>query len=166
VAVVRPTAASSSVEWSSGDTRRAVFAGGLAALAALCALGLASVARSPTALAVCAEVTRLPFPHFRVLPCPRLGTTGSHGVETEASHSLVGASGGARGPGAINPVPHLPTQPRGHRAPITGIGGVLGTAVSKMRPWPILKAIALALLAAANALVLTLRWRLGRLQGR
>jgi hypothetical protein len=29
-----------------------------------------------------------------------------------------------------------------------------------------LKAIALALLAAANALLLSLRWRLGRLQGR
>jgi hypothetical protein len=166
VAVARPTVATSSAEWSSGDTRRALFAGGLAALVALGALGLAGVARSPTALGLCAELTRLPFPHFRVLPCPRLGTTGSHGVETEGSHALVGASGDAGAPGAMNPARHLPSQPRGHRPPITRVGGFLGTAVSKTRPSPMLKAIALALLAAANALLLSLRWRLGRLQGR
>jgi hypothetical protein len=42
---------------------------------------------------------------------------------------------------------------------------VLGAAVTKT-PWTIVKALVVAMLAVANALVLGIRWRVGRLQSR
>jgi hypothetical protein len=50
--------------------------------------------------------------------------------------------------------------------PLPRIGGILGTGFSKSQPWELLKALVLAMLAAANALLLTVRWRVGRQQGR
>ena len=57
--------------------RSAPVAGVLAALAALVAVGLAGAARSTSGLAACFDLARLPFPRFRILPCPGDGTPGA-----------------------------------------------------------------------------------------
>ncbi|HST16979.1 MAG TPA: hypothetical protein VLK36_04875 [Gaiellaceae bacterium] len=154
--------------WSTVTRNPGAAAGGIAALLALAGLGLAGAARSSAFAAACAELARFPFPRFRVLPCPDLGAS-------------VGASGAVAGPNAAAPpaAATTGTPPSEHAPggsgfgsgsvppypPLPRIGGVLGAAVTKT-PWTIVKAIVVAMLATVNALVLGIRWRVGRLQSR
>jgi hypothetical protein len=170
VAELQPASSPAPSTWSSLRGHPAAVTGGLLALAALGALGLAGVARSPTAVAACAELVRFPFPRFRVLPCPGLqstaGVAGSGTVPT-----APGTIGGAESPPASDAAParsHPSTGggPSPGRQVVPRLGGVLGAGISTSRPWELLKTVLLATLAAANAVLLALRWRLGRLQGR
>ena len=74
--------------------RSAPVAGVLAALTALAAVGLAGAARSTNGLAACLDLARLPFPRFRILPCPGDATPGA---------SELGAIAGAAPPPAERP---------------------------------------------------------------
>src|SRR5262249_37580600 len=145
--------------WSTVARNPGAAAGGLAALLLLAGLGVAGAARSSMFAAACAELSRFPFPRFRVLPCPDRGAPGG-GPGAFAAGPGAGARGarraaGPHAPGGSGSVPPFPPLPR--------IGGVLGAAVTKT-PWTILKALVLAMLAAVNALVLGIRWRVGRQQ--
>lgn len=157
-AQVRPNSRPSS-GWSSTDTRRTAV-GGLAALLALGAIGLAAAARSSAAVAVCAELSRFPFPRFRILPCPGVGHVARSGLDAGPA---AAPTSGHTGAATSSPGATAPRRPRGSRFPLPRIGGVLGTAFSKPHPWEILRAVALGLLAFANAVLLAIRWRIGRL---
>jgi len=162
---LRPVAArpaSSGPVWSVVTKNPGAAAGGIAALLVLAGLGIAGAARSPAFAAACAELSRFPFPRFRVLPCPDRGApAGASGIAAGATASGAAASDGAqqRSPRPITggTVPPLPPLPR--------IGGVLGAAVAKT-PWTIVKGLVVAMLAAVNAVLLGIRWRVGRLQSR
>jgi hypothetical protein len=142
--------------------------GGLLALTALAALGLAGAVRSPTTMAACAELVRFPFPRFRVLPCPVGGSTAD--VLGSGAHALGSSSGGAQAP----PAPAAPARshpatgggPRPGGQDVPRLGGVLGAGITTSNPWEVLKTVLLAMLAAANLALLAVRRRLGRLQGR
>jgi hypothetical protein len=134
---------------SSTGFQPAAVVGGFAALAALLALGLAGAARSSGGVAAVAGGMRFPFPRFRVVPCPGLG---------RATGALLRST--AVAPTAKAPPARAPSLP-------PSLGGVgrpfvprLGGATSN--PWQILKTVVLAMLAAANMLLLTARWRIGR----
>lgn len=144
--------------WSSTDTRR--VAGALAALFALGAIGLAAAARSSAGVAACAELSHFPFPRFRILPCPGAGHAARSGFE---AGSAAAAASGHTGAGTSSPGSTTARAARGSRFPLPRIGGVLGTAFSRPHPWEILRAVALGLLAFANAVLLAIRWRIGRL---
>jgi hypothetical protein len=147
--------------------RKAAVAGGLTALVALAALGLAGAARGSTTLAACAELVRFPFPHFRVLRCPGVSAAT---VADNAPVAGTTAHGQSRSIGPPRPIakqsPHVTAVSEATVPPLPKIGGILGTNFSKAKPWQLLKALVLAMLAAANALLLTVRWRVGRVQGR
>jgi hypothetical protein len=139
----------------------------LLALTALAALGLAGVARSPATAAACADLLRFPFPRFRVLPCPGVGSTAPGLV---AGSPTPGSTGGgvAPAPGAAapsRPHPSAGTGPLPGRQVVPRLGGVLGAGISTSHPWEVLKTVLLAMLAAANFVLLAVRWRLGRQQG-
>jgi hypothetical protein len=143
--------------------RTTAVAGGLTALVALAALGLAGAARGSTTLAACAELTRFPFPHFRILGCPdvRAATIPAAAGSGATQHGRAAAPIGAKAAR-----PPRPTSPRLPLPPLPRISDLLGTGFPRSNPWELLKAVVLAMLAAANALLLTVRWRLGRAQGR
>jgi hypothetical protein len=149
--------------WSTVTRNPGAAAGGLAALLMLAGLGVAGAARSSAFAAACAELSRFPFPRFRVLPCPDLSAP-SAASSTAAASTAAGPAASATGapppparhaPGGSGSVPPYPPLPR--------IGGVLGASVTKT-PWTFVKAIVVAMLAAVNAVVLGIRWRVGRLQ--
>ncbi len=155
------TASPSGSVWSTVAKNPGAAAGGIAALLALAGLGIAGAARSSVFAAACAELARFPFPRFRVLPCPDLrAPAGASGVAAGSNAAGPAAANGARTPsrhvrgGSVPPFP-----------PLLRIGGVLGASVTKT-PWTILKAIVVAMLAVVNAVVLGIRWRVGRLQSR
>jgi len=144
------------------------LAGGIAALLALAGLGLAGAARSSAFAAACADLSRFPFPRFRVLPCPNVGgpsgTSSGNVVAAGPAHSRPTTTNHAPSPGGApssgagaGSLPLLPPLPR--------VGGVLGAAVTKA-PWSIVKGIVVAVLAVINAFVLGIRWRVGRLHAR
>jgi hypothetical protein len=168
---LRPADAAPTSTWSGVSRHPAAVAGGLAALTALAVLGIAAAAaRSSAGVAACADLIRFPFPRFRVLPCPGVGSA-ARGLEAGAGavHSTTGVAGSAEappGPEAVAPSEPSAVGPSPGREVVPRLGGVLGTAVSTSHPWEILKAVVLAMLAAANALLVAARWRLGRLQGR
>jgi len=152
--------------WTGTDTRRVALGGALAALLALGALGLAAVGRSPAALAACAELSRFPFPRFRILPCPGSGRSAGTALEAGAAGGAVGprptaiptSINAGAGPGEI-----LPPVGHGPGILVPRIGRIIGGAISKVHPWDALKALALGLLALANGVLLAIRWRIGRL---
>jgi hypothetical protein len=162
----RSSLPSSGSTWSAVSRHPAALGGVIGALLALAGLGLAGAARSSTFAGACAELARFPFPRFRVLPCPGVGTPVAASAEgaRAASGSNAGSSGASNrlgspskhDSGGSGSLPPLPVVPR---------IGVVGAAVVKT-PWSIVKAIVLALLAVVNALVLGIRWRVGRLQAR
>jgi hypothetical protein len=157
---------SSGSTWSAVTRHPVALGGVIGALLALAGLGLAGAARSSALTAACAELARFPFPRFRVLPCPGIGTavaSSANGARA-TSGSITGSSSASnrlgspsmhapRGSGSLPPLPLVPRI------------GVLGAAVAKT-PWSILKMLVLALLAVVNALVLGIRWRVGRLHAR
>jgi hypothetical protein len=162
---LRPVAArpaSSGPVWAAVAKNPGAAAGGIAALLVLAGLGIAGAARSSAFAAACVELSRFPFPRFRVLPCPDLAApAGASGVTagTTASGAAAPNAGEQPSPAPIpgGSVPPLPPLPR--------IGGVLGAAVTKT-PWTIVKGLVVAMLAAVNAVLLGIRWRVGRLQSR
>jgi hypothetical protein len=168
-AEIRPASAPAASTWSSLRAHPAAVTGGLLALAALAALGLAGAARSPTAVAACAELVRFPFPRFRVLPCPGLRSSADV-VGSGVVHSPPGSSGHAQAPAASGAPAHSHRSAGGGPSPgrqvVPRLGGILGAGISTSRPWELVKTVVLAMLAAANVVLLALRWRLGRLQGR
>jgi len=142
--------------------RRAPAAGVLAALTALAALGLAGAARSSNGLAACFDLARLPFPRFRILPCP--GDVAPGAAELGASTG-AGLPAGTAGGGAA--------RDRGHRVfgrlpalRLPRLSGVLGGAVESDQPWKFLNALLLALLLGANLFLVGVRSRIARLQSR
>jgi hypothetical protein len=148
--------------------RTAVAAGGAAALLVLAALGVAAVARSSGWLAVGLELARGNL-SFAAGHCPRWipftrGTTPAPAVPPDAAPPPGAAAVAEHGapaagrPGAVPAPPEVPTVPH--------LGGILGAGVSRSRPWELLKLVALALLGAANAVLVALRWRVARLQDR
>ncbi len=155
----RPTPSGS--VWSTVAKNPGAAAGGIAALLTLAGLGIAGAARSSAFAAACAELARFPFPRFRVLPCPDL--------RAPAGASGVAAGSSAAGPAAVNDATTPSRRVRGGSVPpfppLPRIGGVLGASVTKT-PWTIFKAIVVAMLAVVNAVVLGIRWRVGRLQSR
>jgi len=165
---VRPVtarSAESGAVWSTVTRNPGAAAGGLAALLVLAGLGVAGAARSGAFGAACAELSRFPFPRFRVLPCPDVGVRSGTSGAVSAGSTVAGPDATATGapssaphaPGGSSSVPPFPPLPR--------IGGVLGASVTKT-PWTIVKALAVAMLAVVNALLLGIRWRVGRLQSR
>jgi hypothetical protein len=143
--------------------RNAPAAGALAALAALAALGLAGAARSTTGVAACAELARLPFPRFRILPCPssgaqttaaELASAGGTTAPGGIARTAAGRSGDA-GPGVLSGAPIVPSSK-----------GVLGAATERDGAWKLLNSVLLALLLAANTLLIGVRSNIARLQRR
>ena len=165
---LQPQAARSASRWSGADTRRAALGGGLVALLALATLmGAGAVGSSPL-VAACTELARFPFPRFRLLPCPGPGRAAAGGLEPGALSGSAGAPRGSASGAASAPAPSG-TAPiaRDLRPPLLPrIGGVLGAAVTKEHAWSIVKALVLAMLAVANALIVAVRWRLQRFQAR
>ena len=139
------------------------LAGGLAALAALAALGLAGAARSSPWLAAGLEVVRSK-PSFGLGHCPGLGVAHASGTAVVGSAAPPGTSPAAVDAGSTRggSVPHaggssaLPAVPH--------VGGILGTDISRGRPWDVVKVAVLAMLAAANVLLLAVRRRIARLE--
>ena len=146
---------------SPGFVRRsAPVAGVLAALTALAAVGLAGAARSTSGLAACLDLARLPFPRFRILPCPGDASPGASelgSVAGAAPPGAGGAVGSGRGRRAVGRLP-LPRLPR--------LSGVLGGAVESDQPWKFLNALLLAMLVGANLVLVAVRSRIARLQSR
>jgi hypothetical protein len=148
---------------SPGFVRRsAPVAGVLAALMALAAVGLAGASRSTNGLAACLDLARLPFPRFRILPCPGDATPGA---------SELGSIAGAAPPGDGG----LAASGHGHRGRearrlpgfhLPRLSGVLGGAVESDQPWKFLNALLLTLLAGANLVLVAVRSRIARLQSR
>ena len=134
----------------------------LAALTALAAVGLAGAARSTNGLAACLDLARLPFPRFRILPCPGDATPGA---------SELGAIAGAAPPaGGASPRAGMAA---GHRLAgrlpglhLPRLSGVLGGAVESDQPWKFLNALLLTLLVGANLVLVAVRSRIARLQSR
>lgn len=160
-----PTSTGSGATWSSVAKSRGVIAGGIAALLALAGLGIAGAARSSAFAGVCTELARFPFPRFRVLPCPGFGarteTLGNGAAPASAGNRSTptdrtppAGRGNTPGGGSLPPLPVLPR-----------VGGVLGAAVTKA-PGSFIKGIVVAVLAVANALLLGIRWRVGRIFAR
>jgi hypothetical protein len=150
--------------------RGTAVAGGLAALVALAAVGVAAAARSSGWLAAGVELARVK-PSFGLGHCPRwvpqlassrAGAAGvASGVSPPPSGGEVHAAshgGGGGSTGGGTPPSELPTVPH--------VGGILGSDVTKCRPWEILKLVLLATLGAANAVLLAIRWRVARLTAR
>ena len=161
---IRAASPAATSTWSSIRAHPAAMTGGLMALTALAALGLAGLARSPATVAACAELARFPFPRFRVLPCPGSGATaellgsGTSALGSAGAAEAQPVTGGRSHPSAGNGFgPGQQVVPR--------LGGVLGAGISTSNPWQVLKTALLAMLAAANVVLLAVRWRLGRLQG-
>jgi hypothetical protein len=133
----------------------------LAALTALAAIGLAGAARSTNGLAACLDLARLPFPRFRILPCPGDGTAGTSGLSSipaAAPPSVGGAAAVGRAEhGLAGRLPglHLPR-----------LSGVLGGAIESDQPWKFLNSLLLTLLVGANLLLVAVRSRIARLQSR
>jgi hypothetical protein len=141
--------------------RSAPVAGVLTALAALVAVGLAGAARSTTGLAACFDLTRLPYPRFRILPCPGDGTPGASELNSPSGAAPpTGGVASARGRAGHRPAGRLP----GLRLP--RLSGVLGGAVESDQPWKFLNALLLALLMGANLFLIAVRSRIARLQSR
>jgi len=161
----RSSAPSSGATWSAVTRHRVALGGAVAALLALAGLGLAGAARSATFAAACADLARLPFPRFRVLPCSGVGTAAAGPAAGSGSNG--GGSGGSNGSGSGpttahaagipgGPLPSIPPLPRLH---------VIGAALTKA-PWSIVRWLVLSVLALVNLLVLGIRWHVGRLQAR
>ena len=161
----RSPAPSSGATWSAVTRHRVALGGAVAALLALAGLGLAGAARSATFAAACADLARLPFPRFRVLPCSGVGTAAAGPAAGSGSNG--GGSGGSNGSGSGpttahaagipgGPLPSIPPLPRLH---------VIGAALTKA-PWSIVRWLVLSVLALVNLLVLGIRWHVGRLQAR
>jgi len=136
----------------------------LAALAALAAVGIAGAARSSTGLAACLDLARLPFPRFRILPCPETAAPGSRklgsflggAAPTPGSPSLGGVESGGISNRANGRLPVAGVVPR--------VAGVLGNAVQSTGPWRYLNSLVLAVLLGANLLLVAVRSRIARLQ--
>jgi hypothetical protein len=135
-------------------------AGGIAALLALAGLGAAAAARSSAFAAACAEASRFPFPRFRVLPCRRVGVSP---LEAPLPAAPTGSRVGGR-PTATHQSPRPPGGSAPLLPPLPRIG-VLGASVAKT-PWSVVKGIVVALLAVVNAVLVGIRFRVGRLQAR
>lgn len=147
--------------WSSVRSNPVEVAGGLALLVALLGLGAAGAARSsPGFVATCAELGRFPFPRFRILPCDSL----AGGPITDARSFVADGSDGSGNAAAAA------VQVKGRRV-ASRIAHVLGAkafgpGAPAERAWELLKTIILTTLVAANGLLLTIRWQLGRWQSR
>jgi hypothetical protein len=146
---------------SPGFVRRsAPVAGVLAALTALAAIGLTGAARSTNGLAACLDLARLPFPRFRILPCPGDGTPAASGLS-----STPPAPPFAGGAAAVGRVEH-DVAGRLPRLRLPRLSGVLGGAVERDQPWKFLSTLLLTLLVGANLLLVAVRSRIARLQSR
>ena len=147
---------------SPGFVRRsAPVAGVLAALTALAAVGLAGAARSTNGLAACLDLARLPFPRFRILPCPGEGTPRASGsprspaLRHRPTAELPRAASSSNRVARRLPGLHLPR-----------LSGVLGGAVESDQPWKFLNTLLLTLLVGANLVLVAVRSRIARLQSR
>lgn len=136
--------------------------GGFAALAALAALGLAAAARSRDLFAQGIEAARLAFPHFRIVPChPSIargalavpGSTQRHPTSAPVSTTHASRAG------------ELPTAPplalQGPLRIIRRAGRVAGTSIVR-HPLQALELVVLAMLGAANVVLVGVRVRVGR----
>ncbi len=140
--------------------RSAPVAGAVAALAALAALGLAGAARSTGGIAACAELARLPFPRFRILPC---FDRGDPSVGAALASDTRSAGAGAASPGSADGA----TTKGAAGAPLgrPRSSGVLGAAKST-QAWKFLNTLLLAVLVAANTLLVAVRSKIARTQSR
>jgi hypothetical protein len=151
----------------------AAAAGGVAVVGALLALGAAGLARSAGGMAQCADVVRATFPHFRVIPCRQL--LGSGGGSAPSGAPVLGGSGsaappptarGARRPPAASVQVTLPaTSAPSPVAPyVPRIARVAGAAIVRHGGLRLLGIVLLSMLGAANAVLVGIRARVGRVQ--
>jgi hypothetical protein len=143
------------------SSRSGVFLGGLAALAALAGMGAVAAARSSSGAAVIGELVRFPFPQFRVLPCRAVDAArrlsafrlAAEAVPRRASVSTHGVFQ----PPAATPHVGVPSITRG----AIGRVGLAAAHASDLA-----KVFVLAMLVAANVVVVAVRRRIGRLSER
>ena len=134
----------------------------LAALTALAALGLTGAARSTNGLAACLDLARLPFPRFRILPCPGDGAPGASALGSMPPGAAPPSVGGAA---AVGRTEHR-LAGRLPRLRLPRLSGVLGGAVESDQPWKFLNTLLLTLLVGANLVLVAVRSRIARLQSR
>jgi len=121
---------------------------------------VAAVARSSGWLAVGLELARgNAVDHAARAIRFSFGTSQAVAPTSTAAAAAVPAPAHRARPSAVRPAPtELPTVPH--------LGGVLGSDVTRERPWELVKLVVLGMVGAANAVLLALRWRIARLQGR
>jgi hypothetical protein len=123
-------------------------------------LGLAAAARSSSGIAVLGEAVRFPFPRFRVLPCRALDAARSLYFSRLAPGPAPGRpsvfADGLFQPPTVTAHADIPAIARG----LISRAGMTAAHASEL-----VKMFVLAMLVAANGLVLAARRKIGRLRG-
>jgi hypothetical protein len=141
--------------------RSGVFMGGLAALATLAGMGAVAAARSSSGAAVIGELVRFPFPRFRVLSCRAVDAARRLSALRLAA-GPVARRASVSTHGVFQPPAAAPRV--GGPSVTRGAIGRVGLAAAHASS--LVKVFVLAMLMAANVVVVAVRRRIGRLSAR